>query len=101
MELFSGKFKEWIISSLERDVPVTMAYGFSYKMTFFPWEDSDKTNDGKTGGHYINVTELRIDNIAEEEYMKIASWGNPYRLDMESFLNFFGTGGWIYLHEGV
>ena len=49
------------------------------------------------GGHYINVTEFVIDKIAQDKYMRIATWGELYYLKHDAFMRNFGVGGFSVL----
>lgn len=89
-----------IISSLENNIPVTLMYGIRGQLDFRNWNNpSIVCDERKIGGHYINVTELIVDKISHDEYMKIASWGESYYLKYDSFLKKFGIGGSIFIHE--
>ena len=79
---------------------VTLMYGIRGQLDFRNWNNpSIVCDERKIGGHYINVTELIVDKISHDEYMKIASWGESYYLKYDSFLKKFGIGGSIFIHE--
>lgn len=97
---YCEKVQRIIISSLENNIPVTLMYGLGGKFDFRCWEEPSTIYDGRiTGGHYINVTEFIIDKIAQDKYMRIATWGESYYLKYDSFMNKYGVGGSVFIYE--
>ena len=94
------KIQNGIIDSLKRDIPVTLSYGIGGKFDFRYWEDPSTVYDDRVvGGHYINVTEFVIDKIAQDKYMRIATWGESYYLKYDAFMRNFGVGGSVFFYE--
>lgn len=64
------------------------------------WEDPSTVYDDRVvGEHYINVTEFVIDKIAQDKYMRIATWGGSYYLKYDAFMRNFGIGGSVFFYE--
>lgn len=57
--------------------------------------DAQLTKDGIAGGHYVTITKLCIDKIYRKTYVRIASWGDDYWVDLDGFIN--GNGMFITL----
>lgn len=90
-----------IKDSLSNDCPVTLCYGLNSEYTFYT--DTKLTlpygEEVRNAPHYVNMTEYVIDNIANEEYITIASWGKRLYIDPKQIFKGHGIGGSLFFYE--
>lgn len=92
--------KEKIISSLKNNFPVTILYSIFSPYSFYKNQDlsGQPYEQNIMGGHYINITEFIIDNIAKTNHLKIASWGERFYTDFVN-INRLGVEGAMFFYD--
>ena len=92
---------ERIKSSLLNDCPVTLCYGLLSEYTFYT--DTKLTlpygEEVRNAPHYVNMTEYVIDNIANEEYITIATWGQRLYIEPNQIFCDYGIGGSLIFYS--
>lgn len=99
--LIQQQFIEQIKKSLSNNCMVTLCYGVASAYTLY--ENTELTSYRgekiRNAAHYVNITEYTRDEIANHEYITIASWGNRLYIEPEQIFNGHGIGGALFFYE--
>ena len=78
---------DFISTALKQDLPVMMLIGHNGKNMEVYYEDGHVTR-GEFMYHWITITELIVDNDAEEAIIRCSTWGRSAYISLKDFMKF-------------
>lgn len=82
----------YIKSALKKDKPIAMLFGLNFtKFDDFHADGSYWDNDAFTF-HWVTITEIKTDSIAQTNTVKVSTWGGYAYVDLEDYI----YGEWLY-----
>ena len=55
----------------------------------FLWYDEE--NGNKTTDHYVIVTGIYRDDVANQLFLRVSSWGHEFYIDYHNYVNYVGS----------
>ena len=88
-------FSKLVAENLSHNVPVTICTGLFGNNTYY-YYGTNVVYKKEVSAHWVDITELKTDNITGKSTLTISTWGQKVNLDLDEYLMNQGVGGGIY-----